>query len=773
MANSSSRPSSSSSPRRGAPDGAVIRRTAEESVPWWPEPVLPPVGTPNVVVILLDDTGFAHLSCFGSVIPTPNFDRLADRGLRYTNFHTTALCSPTRACLLTGRNHHSVGMRALSNFDTGFPNMRGRIAASAGTVAEVLQGEGFNTFCVGKWHLAPMREASAAGPFTDWPLQRGFDRYYGFMQGETDQFHPELYEDNKIIEVPRTPGEGYHVSADLVDQAIGMIRSQQSMVPERPFMLYLAFGATHAPHQAPDEYLEKWRGHFDEGWDVWRQRVYERQLDMGVIPAGTELAPRNPGVKAWDELSDDEQRLACRLQEAFAAMLDHTDAQLGRLLDNLDQLGVTDDTLVMALSDNGASQEGLAVGVTDSFLYFNGLEQSVDEAMDRLDDIGTVRSNTNYPWGWAQVGNTPGKRYKQNTHGGGVRDPLIVSWPNGIDAAVQGQTRDQFHHVIDLTPTIFDLVGVQAPDTVKGVPQQPIEGTSLAYTLAPEADDSGSVPTRKASQYFEMNGHRAIWADGWKAVTFHAPGNHIDDDVWELYHLDEDFSECNDLASAEPDRLRKMIELFWAEAGRYGVLPIQGRMTALFGGHRTPGTPRDRDRYVYHPPVPRIPADAAPQFGSRSWDLTARIERPEASTAGVLAALGTINNGLVIYVDTDGHLVYDHNAFMTHTVVRSSVTVPTGVSTVGVTQERVKRGPARARLFVDGEVVGEGIITMVPLMISSIGFDIGRNPTGVSDDYEAPFAFAGTISHLEVATMPALSPDEEAALEFSAAERTQ
>ena len=775
MAGQSPRPTAPAN--ASAPDGVVIRRTAEESTPWWPDPVLPTAGTPNVVVILLDDTGFAHLSCFGSVIPTPNFDRLADRGLRYTNFHTTALCSPTRACLLTGRNHHSVGMRALSNFDTGFPNMRGRIAKSAGTVAEVLQDEGFATFAVGKWHLAPMREASAAGPFTDWPLQRGFDRYYGFMQGETDQFHPELYEDNKVISPPATPEQGYHVSADLVDQAVGMVRTTQSLVPERPFFLYLAFGATHAPHQAPDEYLAKWRGHFDEGWDVWRQRVYERQLDMGVIPPGTELAPRNPGVKPWDELAADEQRLACRLQEAFAAMLDHTDAQVGRLLDALDQVGVADDTLVLALSDNGASQEGLEVGVTDSFLYFNGLEQSVADGIERLDDIGTVRSNTNYPWGWAQVGNSPGKRYKQNTHGGGVRDPLIVSWPNGIDPGVQGQLRDQFHHVIDLTPTIFEILGVTPPETVKGVAQQPVEGTSLAYTFAPEADDGAAVPTRKSSQYFEMNGHRAIWADGWKAVSFHQEGNHIDDDVWELYHLDTDFSECNDLAASEPDRLRQLVDLFWAEAGRYGVLPIQPRMASLFGGHRTAGTPRDRDTYVYHPPLPRIPADAAPQFGSRSWELTVDLDRPAADVAGVLMAVGTSNNGLSLYVDSAGHLVYDHNAFRTHTIVRSAQPLPTGELRIGLHQQRVKRGPARVRLLLAGPdgpaTIGEGIIPMVPLMISSIGFDIGANPTGVSDAYDAPFPFAGTIARLEVATSPALSPDDEAALEFAAAQRTQ
>jgi len=318
-----------------------ISRTVEESEPWWPEVEVPPVGTPNVVMILLDDTGFAHLGCFGGPIDTPNFDRLSDRGLRYSNFHTTALCSPTRACLLTGRNHHSVGMRALSNFDTGFPNMRGRIAPSAATLAEMLQPRGWSTFCVGKWHLAPMREASAAGPFTDWPLQRGFDRFYGFMQGETDQFHPELYVDNHLIEAPADPDDGYHVSEDLVDQAITMVRNTKSLVPEKPFYLYLPFGATHAPHQAPDEYLAKYRGYFDEGWDVWRERVHERQLEMGVIPPGTELAPRNPGVRPWVDLSHVEQEFACRLQEAFAAFLEHTDAQVGRLLDALEAPSAT------------------------------------------------------------------------------------------------------------------------------------------------------------------------------------------------------------------------------------------------------------------------------------------------------------------------------------------------------------------------------------------------------------------------------------------------
>lgn len=759
-----------------APFGGTINREAADSEPWWPETEIPAAELPNMVVILLDDTGFGHLGCFGSPIDTPNFDRLAARGLRFNNFHTTALCSPSRACLLTGRNHHSVGMRALSNFDTGFPNMRGRIAASAATIAELLQDKGFSTFCVGKWHLAPMREASAAGPFGEWPLQRGFDRFYGFMQGETDHFHPELYADNHLIEPPSRPEDGYHLSEDLVDQAITMIRNQQSLVPERKFFLYLPFGATHAPHHAPAEYLEKYRGRFDEGWDVWRERVHQRQLELGIIPEGTQLAPRNPGVRPWDELDDLEQAFALRLQEAFAAFLDHTDAQVGRLLDALDEYGVSDDTLVIATSDNGASQEGNETGVLDEFRYFNGLSEDMSTVADRLDDIGTRRSFTNYPWGWAQVGNTPAKRYKQNTHGGGVRDPLIVSWPNGIDAEVHGQVRSQFHHISDITPTLLEICGYELPAEVKGVAQQPIEGTSMLYTFAPDAADATEVPSRKPSQYFEMFGHRGIWADGWKAVTYHPPGTPLDADTWELYHLDEDFSECRDLAASHPEKLTEMIDLFWSEADRYGVLPIDGGLrTGMFGGRPVPGTPRARDTFVYFPPLFRVPADATPGFGARSWDLRAEVDLgPDGAdrAEGVLLAVGTVNNGLVIYVQ-DGHLVYDHNAFTNHTVVRSSTPLPTGEVVLGVSLQRVSQGPARVRLFVGDDEVGSGVVPEVPIMISSVGMDIGANPTGVSDAYEAPFPFTGILRRIEIATERALRPEDETAAEIRTALGTQ
>ena len=753
-------------------EGAISRQVAD-STPWWPEPVLPSGDAPNVIILILDDTGFGHLGAYGSPIATPNFDRLAATGLQYTNFHTTALCSSSRACLLTGRNHHSVGMRAISNFDTGFPNMRGRIARSAATVAELLNDAGYATMAVGKWHLAPMREASAAGPFGDWPLGRGFDRFYGFLNGETDHFHPELVADNHYIQPPATPDEGYHLTEDLIDQAIDMVKNQTSLVPERPFFMYVPFGATHAPHQAPDDYLAKYRGAFDEGWDVWRQRVYERQLELGVIPAGTALPPRNPGVAAWDELSADEQAFACRLQEAFAAFLDHTDAQIGRLLDSLEAQGLRENTVIFATSDNGASQEGHASGVMDEFRYFNGLPEDVAAAVERLDDIGTRRSFCNYPWGWAQVGNTPGKRYKQNTHGGGVRDPLIVSWPAGIDAACNGELRTQFHHITDITPTILELAGVESPDTFKGVDQQPLHGQSLAYTFAGEAVDASAVPTVKQHQYFEMFGHRAIWSNGWKAVAYHKPRTDLDADVWELYHLDEDFSEMYDLAAEQPERLNEMIELFWSEAEQYGVLPIDaGDGRGLFAGRPQPGTPRARDTFLYFPPIDRIPSDGAPAFGARSWKLRADVTRPSAGADGVLVATGTINNGLAAYVQ-DNRLVYEHNYFGAPTRIVSEAELPVGDVALEIDFERVRKGPALVRLTANGVELGEGFVPDISTMISSIGMDVGRNPSGVSDAYSAPFAFSGTIHRIEIATTRALREEDERAAEIRVALGTQ
>ncbi|MGB0112670.1 MAG: arylsulfatase, partial [Ilumatobacteraceae bacterium] len=495
----------------------TINTTFADSEPYFDEPPHPGADAPNVVVILLDDTGFAQFGCYGSDIDTSNIDALAADGLQFTNFHVTPLCSPTRASLLTGRSQHAVGMRAVSNFRTGFPNQLGHISNHAATVAEVLRDEGYATFCVGKWHLAPMEQCSAAGPFDQWPLGRGFDRFYGFMEGETDQFHPDLVCDNHPIEPPALPEDGYHVSEDLVDQLLKMVSDSKGVRPDRPFFAYVPFGATHAPHQAPAHYMAKYRGKFDDGWDVVRERWFRRQLERGLIPEGTELAPRNPGVDAWDDLPENQQKLACRLQEAFAAFLDHTDDQIGRIVDGLRAIGELDNTVLMVLADNGASQEGGPFGVMHEMKFFNGIFETPDEAIDRIDDIGGPHSHTNYPWGWAQCGNTPFKWYKQNTHEGGVHVPMIVHAPDTVGGASAGTKRDQFVNVADIVPTIYELLGVTPPETHHGVEQLPVSGRSFASVLT-DAD----APAANTLQYFEMAGSRAVVSrldDGWwKAV---------------------------------------------------------------------------------------------------------------------------------------------------------------------------------------------------------------------------------------------------------------
>jgi arylsulfatase A-like enzyme len=736
-------------PPSGEQFHGVIGRTYDESTPWWPE-ARGVKGSPNIVMVVLDDTGFSHFGCYGSSIETPNIDALAAGGLRYTGFHTTALCSPTRACLLTGRNHHAVGMRAISNFDTGFPNMRGALPRSAATLAEILRDNGYATFASGKWHLAPMAECSAAGPYHNWPLQKGFDRYYGFLQGETDQFFPELTHDNHFVDTPGRVEDGYHVSEDIVDKTCGFIRDLVSLVPERPFFQYLAFGAMHSPHQAPQAYLEKWRGKFDAGWDVVREQWFEKQKALGVIPANTQLAPRNPGVKPWTELSRNEQLFACRLQEAFAAMLEHTDHQIGRLVDFLKQIGVWDNTLFIVLSDNGASQEGHATGVLDEMKWFNGIPENVDEAAKRLDDIGGPNSHCNIPWGWAQAGNTPLKWYKQNTHGGGVRDPLIVHWPERIKGG--GQTREVFCHAIDLAPTILDLVGIPAPEVVAGVPQMPVHGVSLAATLG----DAAARPERGA-QYFEMLGHRGIWRDGWKAVTHHRAGRSFDEDQWELYHLAEDFSETNDLAAEQPERLKALVELWWKEAEIHGALPLDDRPApALFAASRRPGLPTSRTRFVYYPPVSHIVSDACPPL-ARGWRTIITLDHPEGGGDGALAARGSANSGFVLYIK-GGRLVFDYNDFHVHTRFVASAPLAAGARRIELAVKRREDGGGDVALSVDGECVAQGVISRLLFLISSTGMDLGRSLSPVNSDYAEPFAYPGRIRQVTF-EIPEASPN--------------
>lgn len=742
-----------------------IGRTLADSEAWFDEPPHPADGAPNVVMVLLDDTGFAQLGCYGSDIDTSNIDALSAHGLQFTNFHVTPLCSPTRASLLTGRSQHAVGMRAVSNFRTGFPNQLGHISNHAATVAEVLRGEGYATFCTGKWHLAPMEQCSAAGPFDQWPLARGFDRFYGFLEGETDQFHPDLVCDNHPVDPPNGPEDGYHLSEDIVDQLLRMISDSKGVRPDKPFFAYVPFGATHAPHQAPPQYLAKYRGRYDEGWDAVRQRWFDRQLALGVIPEFTELAPRNPGVEPWDDLSENQRRLNARLQEAFAAFLDHTDDQIGRLVEGLRNLGQLDNTILLVFADNGASQEGGPFGVMHEMKFFNGIFETADTAIARIDDIGGPHSHTNYPWGWAQVGNTPFKWYKQNTHEGGVHVPLILHWPAGIPQAESGTKRTQFVNVSDIVPTIYDLLGITPPATYRGIEQLPVTGHSFRSVL-----DDPVAPATNTVQYFEMGGSRALVAGSWKAVQKHTPRADYDTETWELYDLSVDPSECHDLAHAHPDKLVELIDLWWAEADRHGVLPLDDRMIELFGARFRDHSPHPADRrYVYRPPMSAIPAQASAAIGGRSFDLTARVTRASGDE-GVLFATGTENAGISVFVQDD-RLVVDYNAFDDHTVVESSVPVPVGDSVLAARFRRGEGTTGSVEVLVDGVGVGRSDIGLFMRMISSIGASVGYDHgSAVSGRYSSPFAFSGQLHDVVIELVARAAPgtlDAEARTEMS------
>lgn len=722
-----------------------IGRTLAESTPSFVEPPHPGQDAPNVVVVLLDDTGFAQFGCYGSDIDTPNIDQLAAGGLQFTNFHVTPLCSPTRASLLTGRSQHAVGMRSVSNFTTGFPHQLGHISPQASTLAEVLGAAGYATFCTGKWHLAPMEQCSAAGPFDHWPLGKGFNRFYGFLEGETDQFYPDLVADNHPIEPPAKPEDGYHVSEDIIDQALSMITDSKGVRPDRPFFAYVPFGATHAPHQAPEKYLAKYRGAFDEGWDVVRQRWFDKQKALGVISAETQLAPRNPGVEPWDELPETQQRLAARLQEAFAAFLDHTDDQIGRLVQGLDDLGQLDNTLLILLADNGASQEGGPFGVMHEMKFFNGILETPEEAIKDIETIGGPQSHTNYPWGWAQCGNSPFKWYKQNTHEGGVHVPMIVHWPQGVNESEQGTKRHQFVNVADIAPTIYEFLGIAPPETFNGVEQLPVTGHSFAPLL-----NAADHPAVNTLQYFEMAGSRALVAENWKAVCRHLPDADYDTEPWELYDLAVDASECNDLADAHPEKLEELKALWWDEAQRHGVLPLDDRGLTLFGPRFRDLSPHPTNRrYVYRPPMLPIPAQASAAIGGRSFDLTAQVDR-QAGQEGVLWATGTENSGISFFL-LDSQLVMEYNAFGQRTVVRGPGPVPEGNSTLVAQLRRTGARTGTMQLSIDGS---PGALAELPLymgVISSVGSSIGYDHgSAVSTQYQSPFAFAGTLQQIEI-----------------------
>lgn len=721
-----------------------IGRTVSESVPWWPPLNVPPAGAPNVVMVVLDDVGYAQLGCYGSDISTPAIDALAAEGVRFTNFHVTPLCSPTRACLLTGRNHHSVGMGMITGFPSGFPHGRESVSKKAAMVSEVLRRRGYGTYAAGKWHLAPMGEMTPAGPFENWPLAHGFDRFYGFLGGETDQYRPNLVADNRIVVPPRD--DSYHVSEDLVDQCIEMLAGHRSGAPDRPFFLYLAFGACHGPLQAPEPYLRRYRGSYDDGWDKVRARWFARQHDIGLLPYGTGLAPRNHGVPAWEGLPGAERRMLARYQEVFAAFLEHTDAQIGRLMAALDRLDCAADTLTFVVSDNGAAGEGGRTGSWNELIHMNGLPETVDDSMGWIDQLGGPGTYPLYPAGWAQVGNTPCKWYKHHTFGGGVRAPLVVHWPGRV--FVPGGFRRNFRHAIDVVPTILEACGIDTPTEVGGVAQMPVHGESLLG----EVTGPGG-PQRSRTQYFEMKGHRGIYHDGWKAVTFHQPGRDFDEDTWELYRLDEDFSELSDLAGDRPEVVSRMEELWWDEAGRFGVLPLDDRFLER-AQDRTGTATEGVSRFVYYAGMPRIHESAAADVRAPRFRLTARLESHAAGDEGVIVSFGGRFGGFVLFVRA-GALVFEYNSFGDITRLECPDRLPTGEVSVTLDWTR-QQGGADVTLSVGAEVVAAGRIDrIVPYYSGGNGLEIGGNwVSAVSDSYQRPFAYTGRLDRVVVDVDP-------------------
>ena len=495
----------------GAPFPGVIGRTSDESSPAWPTPPRAPEGAPNVVLFVLDDVGFGQLSCFGGLVETPVLDRFADNGLRYTNMHTTALCSPSRGAILTGRNHHSLGLATIAETSTGFPGYNAILPFEKGMLSEMLLPHGYNTFLVGKWHLSPPEHETPAGPYDRWPLGRGFERFYGFLGGDTNQWFPDLVYDNHTIEQPAQPEDGYHLSADLADRAIEFIQDAHVNAPDKPFYLHYCTGAGHAPHHVSAEWADRYKGKFDAGWDEYRRVVHQRQLDMGIIPAGTALSAHDPDVPAWDTLPEDARKVFARMMEVYAGFVSYTDHEFGRVVDFLEEVGELDNTLFLLVSDNGASPEGGPVGSLNEMMFFNGVPESMAENLERIDELGGPNVFNHYAWGWTNAGNTPFRRWKRETYRGGTTDPCIVSWPAKISA--HGEIRTQYGHIIDLVPTVLDALGITPPTTIRGVTQAPIEGVSFAHTF-----NQADAPTRHHTQYFEMFGHRALYHDGWRAV---------------------------------------------------------------------------------------------------------------------------------------------------------------------------------------------------------------------------------------------------------------
>ncbi|HME32099.1 MAG TPA: arylsulfatase [Terriglobales bacterium] len=729
-----------------------------------------PAGAPNVLIVLIDDMGFGQPSPFGGPVHMPTIEQLADAGLRYNNFHTTALCSPTRSALMTGRNHHMVNMGGITEVATAYPGNTGIIPDYAASIAKTLRDNGYSTAQFGKNHETPAWEISPSGPTDRWPTRQGFDKFYGFMGGETNQWEPAVYEDLTRIEVPHTPG--YHFMTDMTNHAISWIQYEKSLTPDKPFFIYFAPGATHAPHHVPTEWSDKYKGQFDKGWDKVREETLAKQIALGVVPPGTKLAPKPAFIKDWDTLSPDEKRLYAREMEIFAGFGEYADHEIGRLIQSIKDMGQLDNTLIFFIAgDNGASAEGGASGMFNENTYFNGVVEQVPDILKHIDELGGPKSYNHYAAGWAVAGDTPFTWTKQVASSfGGTRNSMVVYWPKGIQA--KNEVRSQFGHVIDVVPTILEAAKLPQPVEVDGVKQTPIEGTSLVYTFA-----DAKAPSRHTTQYFEIVGNRAVYHDGWLAGTVHKapweakPRATLENDKWELYQVTNDFSLTNDLAASQPAKLKEMQGIFVKEAIANHVLPIDDRSIERFDPAVAgrPDLMAGRTSLTVYSGMNGINENAFINTKNTTHTVTAEIEVPKETANGVLIAQGGRFSGWSFYVK-DGKLAYCYNwvGFKQY-IVNSDKKLLPGKATVRmefVTDGGKLGAGGTARLFVNGEKVGEGRIPNTNGMLLSLeeGADVGADyGTPVTDVYESPFAFNGKISWVRVNISPShLSPESQA-----------
>ncbi len=741
-------------PLQAPPYGGVIGDTAAESTPERPFIPRPPQGAPNILVVLLDDVGFAQFGTFGGAVPTPALDRLAAQGLRYNRYHTTALCSPTRAAMLTGRNAHVSGYGTVTEYSSGFPGYNAAWPRTVGCVAEVLRQHGYATAALGKWHNTPNWESGPTGPYDRWPTGVGFEYFYGFLGGATSQWEPTLYENTRPVVRP-TARHDYHLTTELADKAIQWISTSQSMAPDRPFFLWLAPGATHAPHHAPESFIARFKGQFDAGWDAYREQAFERQKRLGVVPADAQLTPRPEGLPAWDSLPEKERQLYARMMEVFAGFTAHTDHEIGRVFDYLRETGAFDNTLVVySVGDNGASGEGGMQGIVNGMSYFNGQPESLDDMLARMDGLGGASLYNNFPAAWAWAMDTPFRWIKKAAgHLGGVRNPLVVSWPRRIRDA--GGLRSQFVHCVDVAPTLLEAAGIPMPEVMHGQPQRPLDGRSFTSTF-----DDPRAPEVRTRQYFESLGNRGIYADGWWAgVLENLPWEatrtlDLAASRWELYHLEQDFSQAQDLATQRPDKLREMKALFMEEARRNQVLPLDTATNekmlhaqALAGG-------APRDRYTFFAGTVGVFEAAAPNTKNRSFRMTADVVIPPQGAQGVLVAMGGRFGGYSLYV-REGRLHYWYNnSGLEQTCFSSETPLPPGPCQLAIDFTYDGGGQGRGgevRLLVNGERVGGGrLARTVPRIFARETFDIGMDLNSPVGDYDAPFAFDGTLRQLVV-----------------------